>query len=114
MVYGAGWIAYQLQAKVVVVASHSGATAQALSNQRNFVPTIGVSDQETTLRRMCLYWGVTPVRGLPARDVAALVERAEVWGVAHGHIVSGDRIVIVGGSHLSAVAHDLLLVHEVE
>lgn len=57
IVYGAGHIAAEIKARMIVVASHSGATALALSKQRNYVPTIGLSDSEATLRQMCLYWG---------------------------------------------------------
>ena len=113
VVHGAGVIARRLEARLVVVASHSGATALALSGQRSFVPTIGVSAKESTLRRMGLYWGVTPLRGLPARDINELMRRADDWGIASGHVSPGDRIVLVGGSHLTAGVHDILTVHEV-
>jgi pyruvate kinase len=113
VVYGAGAIARRLGARLVVVASHSGATALALSGQRGYVPAIGVSANESTLHKMCLYWGVTPLRGLPARDINELMRRADDWGIATGHLVKGDRIVLVGGSHLTAGVHDILIVHEV-
>ncbi len=64
-VYGAGHIAAKLAAKLIVVVSHSGATALALSKQRNYVYTVGISDSETTLRQMCLYWGVHSLAGRP-------------------------------------------------
>ena len=113
VVYGASVIARRLDARLVVVASHSGATALALSGQRGYVPTIGVSAKESTLRQMCLYWGVTPLRGLPARDVNELMRRADEWGISKGQLAKGDRIVLVGGSHLTAGVHDILIVHEV-
>jgi pyruvate kinase len=121
VVRGAGTMAHTLQAKLVVVASHSGRTALALSQLRNFVPTIGVSTKETTLRQMCLYWGVTPLRNAAAEDVNQLTKQIEEWACRVGLAVSGDRIVVVGGSHLSGtqeskkskVAHDIVMVHEV-
>ncbi len=121
VVRGAGTMAHSLQAKLVVVASHSGRTALALSQLRNFVPTIGVSTKETTLRQMCLYWGVTPLRNAPAENVDQLVRQIEEWACHVGLAVDGDRIVVVGGSHLTVaqeskkgnVAHDLVMVHEV-
>jgi pyruvate kinase len=113
VVYGASAIARRLDAKLVVVASHSGATALALSGQRGYVPAIGVSAKESTLRHMCLYWGVTPLRGLPARDINELMRHADDWGISTGHLVKGDKIVLVGGSHLTAGVHDILIVHEV-
>jgi pyruvate kinase len=113
VVRGAGEIARWLNAKLVVVASHSGATAQAISSLRGQVPVIGVSSVEVTLRRMCLYWGVTPLRGLPAEDVQKLIDRADQWGLANGLLSEGDLLVTVGGSHLSQGMHDLVAVHQV-
>ena len=73
-VYSAGRIAARLGAKLVIVASSKGETARALSKNRSFVPTVGVSDSEATLRRMCLYWGVFPVRNAPTGDATGLLE----------------------------------------
>jgi pyruvate kinase len=120
VVEGAGVMATKLRAKLVVVASHSGKTALALSQQRNLVPTVGVSTKESTLRKMCLYWGVTPLRGAPACDVQGLIRHTDEWARTVGMASPGDRIVIVGGSHLTAgpdadegSVHDVVLVHEV-
>jgi pyruvate kinase len=124
VVRGAGAMAHSLSAKLVVVASHSGRTALALSQQRSFVPTVGVSTSETTLRKMCLYWGVTPLPGAPATAVEQLIRHADHWACEAGLATAGDRLVIVGGSHLAAGSeggaemaagvHDIVIVHEVE
>jgi pyruvate kinase len=123
VVCGAGLMAKQLKAKTLVVASHSGGTALALSQQRNLVPTIGVSTKESTLRKMCLYWGVTPLSGAPAQDMQELIRHSDGWARSVGLAKKGDRIVIVGGSHLTAGpdaadmaegVHDVVVVHEVE
>ncbi len=123
VVSGAGLMAQQLGAKILVVASHSGGTALALSQQRSGVPTIGVSSEESTLRKMCLYWGVTPLRGAPACDMPELIRHTDAWARKVGFAEPGDRIVIVGGSHLTAGpnaddmvsgVHDVVVVHEME
>jgi pyruvate kinase len=123
VVHGACQMAHELDAKLVVVASHSGRTALALSQHRSTIPTIGVSSSQETLRKMCLYWGVTPLEGAPARDIEKLIQHADAWGCRVGHLMPGDRIVIVGGSHLTAGpddtrmasgVHDVVIVHEVE
>ncbi|MCI0491851.1 MAG: pyruvate kinase [Planctomycetes bacterium] len=122
-VQAAGHMAFDLEAKLVFVASHSGRTALALSQHRSFVPTVGVSSSEETLRQMCLYWGVMPLRGAPATDLQGLIKHADEWACRVGFATQGDRIVIVGGSHLAAGpedeemaggVHDIVLVHEVE
>ena len=113
VVHGAGIIASRLNARLMVVASHSGATALALANLRMDTPTIGVSDVEATLRKMCLYWGVTPLLELPVEDPPGLVRDSIRWGLGVGCLQPGDRLVVVGGSHLAQGIHDTLLVHEV-
>jgi len=123
VVRGAGTMAHALRAKLVIVSSHSGRTALALSQQRSFVPTVGVSTEESTLRQMCLYWGVTPLRNAPAYDVDQLIKHTDDWACRFCLATRGDRIVIVGGSHLTAGSndpklasgvHDIVIVHEVE
>ncbi len=122
VVHGAGEMAHALSAKLVVVASYSGRTALALSQQRSFVPTIGVSSEEKTLRKMCLYWGVMPLRDAPASNAEELIQHTDAWSCRHGLATRGDRIVIVGGSHLTEATdrkrtsgvHDIVIVHEVQ
>lgn len=123
VVRAAGRAAYDLDAKLVFVASHSGRTALALSQHRSYIPTVGVSSSDATLRQMCLHWGVTPLRGAPATDMQGLIRHADEWACRTGYARMGDRIVILGGSHLTAGpegddmaggVHDVMLVHEVE
>jgi pyruvate kinase len=113
MVRGVGAIARSLSAKLIVAATHSGRTALALSQQRNFVPTIGITDQEHVLRKMCLYWGVTPLAGVATRTDSELVQSIVAWGTSEGCLKSKDRIVLVCGTGLDAMGHNRLLVHEV-
>jgi pyruvate kinase len=114
VVYGAGHIASQLEARLIAVASHSGATALALSKQRNYVHTVGVSDSDVTLRQMCLYWGVIPLPGAPIGNSAELLYFLSRWGVADGALAPGNRVVLVAGIGLTAESHNMLVVHQVE
>jgi len=111
--YSAGRLAERLDAKTVVVATSTGETALSLSKYRNFVPTVGASDSEATLRRMCLYWGVIPVAGAPTADSAALLRFVLDRGRAAGHLEPGDRIVLLTGSDVTGKTHNMIQVHEV-
>ncbi|MEX0936697.1 MAG: pyruvate kinase [Pirellulales bacterium] len=113
VVLGAGRIAHELEAKLVVVASHSGATALALSGQRNFIPTIGLSDSPVTRRQMCLSWGVIPLAIDAPPDVGELIRVAEHWGRSAGGLADGDRMVLVCGSIVAVGVHDVVVVHTV-
>jgi pyruvate kinase len=112
IVDAAGRIADQVAAKLIVVASSSGATALALSKKRNFVPILGVSDSQATLRRMCLYWGVFPLAGAPVGKSKELLEYVTQLGRQYGFLNAGDRIVLIIGTGLTASAHNAIVVHQ--
>jgi len=113
-VYAAGRMAEELGARLVVVASASGATALSMAKNRNFVPTVGISDSETTLRRMCLYWGVIPLADVPTGDRDALLGCVTDWGRSQGLLDSGGRLVLIAGTGLAVTAHNMIVVHELE
>jgi pyruvate kinase len=113
VVSGVGHVAAQLDAKLVVVVTHTGATALALSKQRSHVPIVGITDSETVLRQMCLFWGVVPLAGVNARDSYQLLHFIEHWGKREAALSTGDRVVLVSGIGLVAAGHNMLVVHEV-
>lgn len=113
-VYGAGHIAAKLAAKLIVVVSHTGATALALSKQRNYVYTVGVSDSETTLRQMCLYWGVLPLPAAPTGSSIELLDYVNKWALETHRVEKGNHIVLVAGVGLGSGSHNLVRVHQVE
>jgi pyruvate kinase len=112
IVDAAGCIAEQVAAKLIVVASSSGATALALSKNRNLVPILGVSESQATLRRMCLYWGVFPLAGAPVGKSKELLDYVTQLGRQSGYLNPGDRIVLIIGTGLTASAHNAIVVHE--
>lgn len=111
--YSAASIAESIGAKLVVVASRTGGTAWVKSKQRNYVATLGVSDNEMTLRRMCLFWGIVPHRIHNLDDPALLIDEVTNWGRAEGILAVGDRVVFVTGTGILNNTHNLLVVHEV-
>ena len=113
-IHGASEIARQLKAKMVVVATRSGATAVARAKQRGFTRTVGVSGDPQTLRKMSLFWGITPLVGAPVDDVAALMQYVDKWGKHEGTLAPGDRVVHISGAGLVEAAHNQVIVHEVK
>lgn len=111
----AGRLAERVGAKLIVVFTRSGETARRLSAGRHFVPTVGLSDSETVLRRMCLYWGVTPLAAAPGDDMEALLHYAITHAQqANAAWVPGDRIVLIGRSGHGPRRHNMIWVHEIE
>jgi pyruvate kinase len=113
-VRGSAIIADQLEAKLVVVATRGGGTCRLRSKQRDFIPTIGLSDSPAVLRRLALFWGVTPLAHAPVHDGPQLRAFIDQWGRDRGIIVKGDRVVFVTGTNFYPMAHNILVIHEVE
>jgi pyruvate kinase len=111
--YGAGHIAAEIDARLMVVASHSGASALALSKQRTYVQTVGISDSPKALRQMCLYWGVIPLAGIPTGSNQQMLDAVTAWGLQDGALESGDHVVLVAGTGLHGGSHNLVMVHRV-
>jgi pyruvate kinase len=113
VVYGSATIAERLKAKLIVVATRTSGTARIRSKQRDAIRTIGVSDSPAVLRRMSLFWGVTPLPGAPVHEGPALRKFMEEWARPRNIVSPGDRIVFVTGTNFYPLAHNLLVIHEV-
>ncbi|MGQ0633239.1 MAG: pyruvate kinase [Planctomycetaceae bacterium] len=114
VILGAARAAESLAADLIVVATHSGRTAMAISRQRSATPVLGVSDNPHTTRRMCLYWGVTPLLSDKVdADTPELLAYIVDWSRKQGVLRSGGRLVLVASTNWSAEGHDLLLVHAI-
>lgn len=111
--YYAASIAEAIKAKLVVVATRSGGTAWVKSKQRNFIPTLGVSDSPATLRRMALLWGISPQLVQNIDNPGELIEQVSKWGCEHGLLAPGDQVVFVTGTGLLDHTHNLVVVHQV-
>ena len=111
---GASRAADHLAADLVVVATRGGKTAMAMSRQRSQTPILGISDSPETTRRMCLYWGVTPLLhdkvNVPLQDLLKFVVE---WCREQKILHSGSKLVLVASTNWSAEGHDLMLVHAI-
>jgi pyruvate kinase len=113
-VHGSAIIADELNAKLVVIATRGGGTCRLRSKQRDFIPTIGLSDSPSVLRRLSLFWGVTPIADAPVHDGPALRAFIDTWGRDRGLLSIGDRVVFVTGTNFYPMAQNIVVIHEVE
>jgi pyruvate kinase len=114
VVYGASITAEHLHAKLVVTATRTGGTALTKAKLRDAIPTIGVSDSLAALRRMCLYWGVTPISRAPVHNGIQLRRFIDQWGLDNGYLEEGDRVVFITGGGIMQSAEYIVVVHRVE
>jgi pyruvate kinase len=113
-VEAAGRLADRVQARLVVAATQHGHTALALSKQHNQTPTLGLSNQPATVRRMALYWGVVPVHFEDPRAPGDYVAQVIDWARQRQLVGIGDRVIFVFGAHWTDSSYNAILVKEVK
>lgn len=69
-------IAHQLDARLIVVFTHSGATARRIARHRTTQPIIALSSEERTVRELILSGNVTALKAHVSKDVAQLIIQA--------------------------------------
>ncbi len=109
IVYGAAQIARRLDAEFVVIASSSCGTARLKSKQRDYIRTICFTDDDQVMKRMCLYWGIVPVR-IPSLGDSQLRQFVNDWAKSTSEVASGDPIVIVSDTEFMPGVHDAIMV----
>ncbi len=95
--YAAAILAKNLSASAVVATTRSGSTATHISRYRPKQPVIALSPDETSVKRLTLFWGVMPFFLPIIEDTDEMVEQAALAAMEKGHVHKGDRIVITAG-----------------
>jgi pyruvate kinase len=98
---------------MVVIATSNGKAARIKSKQRDFVPTIAVTDHPAALRRMSLFWGVTPILSQDIQQPKHLRQLIDLWAQEDSSFRVGDRIVIVVDSDVLGDIHDIVMVVDI-
>jgi pyruvate kinase len=107
-------VAGRLGARLVIVTTHSGRTALALSKQRYGPPTLALARDPFLARAMALYWGVTPLPEREAIDDGKARAFALDWARTRGLVAPGDFVVIVRGTMPNHASHNAMMIEVVE
>lgn len=99
--------AKQLDAKYIVTPSVSGQTTRLVSKLHPKTPIIGMSPHEGTLRKMQLYWGVTPMPSTVMESAEDIMIRSVNALKNLGKVETGDTIVITAGVPASKVTQEV-------
>jgi pyruvate kinase len=86
-----------IAAKAIVACTMSGGTARLIARYRPPVPVLAASPLLSTVRRLCLTWGVFPVlveRSERSEDAVSAAVRAFL---SRRLLRKGDRVVVVAG-----------------
>jgi pyruvate kinase len=90
-------LAHEAGARLIVVFTRTGVSAQLISKERPSVPIVAYSPFQTVYRRLALWWGVIPryneLKGTIEQRIAAADLALRESGMAQ----LGDEVVIMGG-----------------
>lgn len=108
------FLAERVNAKLIIAFTESGFTGRLISKFRPTKLIIGVSPHEKVIRRMALYWGVTPTLGTQVKFIDHMIENAITYAKKAGLLKKGDKAVITAGVPLAVSgATNLIKVHTV-
>lgn len=94
----ARYLARDVGASAIVVASESGFTALKTTKYRPEVPIVAATTTDTVRRQLSLSWGViSQYADLGAEGAAGVIENAVEAALATDVVKSGDTIVVVSG-----------------
>ena len=110
VIFGSAQIAKRIGAQMVVIASGGSSTALLKSKQRDFIPTLCVTDRLDSYRRMALFWGVTPIMCPTPIEETRLEGFVNEWAREHTDLKTGDPYVVVTDSEVLPGIHDCVLV----
>jgi len=96
----ASWLAKDLDAKAIVAYTESGFTVASVSRFRPVCPILGLTPNDSTYRKLNMFWGVTPGHCGKFADLDELFANAAEFAVSKGLAKSGDRIIITAGTPL--------------
>ena len=90
-------LSIDIDARLIVVCTRSGATARMVSRFRSPKPIIGMTTEEKVWRKLALSWGVQPVMSEEFQSTDVLFYHAIIAAKNSGMAEKGDNIVITGG-----------------
>jgi pyruvate kinase len=90
-------VAREIDAALIVTSTSSGYTARQIARERPMRPIVAFTPRESTLRRLALVWGITPVLVPPHRSTDEMLETVGRLLVERGEAGPGDAVVVTGG-----------------
>lgn len=95
--YSAVTTALSINAELIIASSFTGFTTRVVSKLRPEAQIIGLSPLKRTLRKMQIFWGVTPLETDEVNSTDHLLEEAVKTVKESGDVVAGDMIVLTAG-----------------
>ena len=90
-------VAREIDAALIVTSTWSGYTARQVARERPMRPIVAFTPRESTLRRLALVWGITPVLVPAHGSTDEMLETVGRLLVERGEVRPGDAVVVTGG-----------------
>jgi pyruvate kinase len=90
-------LARDLQVKAFLVPTTSGTTARMIARYRPTQPLLAFTPKPSTVKALCLVWGVHPFLIPFYRNTDAMIRLAQKKAVASGFVKRGDLVAITAG-----------------
>ncbi|GAP18152.1 pyruvate kinase [Levilinea saccharolytica] len=95
-------LAHDRNVTAIAVFTETGRTALLMSKARPKVPVMAFTPDERTLRRLVLYWGVTPFLVPFSSSVESMLTHVDNAIVASTSVRAGQQIVMISGFPVGA------------
>jgi pyruvate kinase len=109
----ASTVAEELDCKLIVAFTESGSTAKLVSTFRPRAPIAAITYNDDSYRRLCLWWGVLPIKSAFAATTDDMIVRGEAMLREKRLVTSGDTILMLAGQSHTAGATNMLRVHTI-
>ncbi len=109
----ASTVAEELDCRLIVAFTESGATARLVSSYRPRARVAAITYNPNTFSRLCLWWGVVPVRSEFAETTDDMIVRGEALLKAKGLVKRGDTVLMLAGQSHTAGATNMLRIHTI-
>ena len=103
--------AQDLDVKAITVFTETGTTARQLSKYRPTPPIYALSSVDAAINRMCLLWGVHPIKCAKANTTEEMVDMAEKLLEQAGYAAPQDIIGLVAGTRTKSGSTNFLRLH---
>jgi pyruvate kinase len=107
----AATVAEELDCKLIVAFTESGATARLVSSYRPRAHVAAITFNRTSYTRLCLWWGLMPLMSAFAQTTDEMILKGEALLKEKGIVRTGETIVMLGGQSHTAGATNMLRVH---
>lgn len=102
-------VAQELEADAILTITESGYTARMIAKYRPQATVIAVSPVDASIRRMQMYWGVTPLLGVQAHGTDELIELSLGIAQEKKMLMKGDSVVVTAGMNVGKVGSTNLI-----